>query len=47
MKVKIVKWLGFIGAVCAGAAQIIAGDVVTGAGVIAAACSSAGIFAAS
>lgn len=47
MKVKYVKWLGFVGALCAGAAQIIAGDIVTGAGVIAAAFSSAGIFAAS
>lgn len=47
MKIKYVKWLGFIGALCAGAAQVIAGDVVTGAGVIAAAFSSAGIFTAS
>lgn len=45
MKVKYVKWLGLLGALFAGASQIIAGDVVGGGGVIAAALSSAGVFA--
>lgn len=45
MKIKYVKWLGLLGAVLSGAAQCIAGDFVSGAGVIAAALSSAGVLA--
>lgn len=44
MKVKYVKWLGLLGALSAGASQIVAGDLVSGGGVIAAALSSAGVF---
>lgn len=46
MKIKYVKWLGLLGAVFSGTAQCIAGDFVSGAGVIAAALSSAGVLAA-
>lgn len=45
MNVQYVKWLGLLGALFAGSAQIIAGDIVNGTGIIAAALSSAGIFA--
>lgn len=45
MKVKYIKWLGLLGALFAGASQIAAGDVVNGSGIIAAALSSAGVFA--
>lgn len=45
MKVQYIKCLGMIGALCAGAAQLAAGDLVNGAGVIAAAFASAGVFA--
>lgn len=44
MKVKYIKLLGLLGALFAGTSTIIAGDVATGAGVIAAALSSAGVF---
>lgn len=44
MKVKYVKWFGLLGALFSGVSQIIAGDVVGGGGVIAAALSSAGVF---
>lgn len=44
MKVKYVKWLGLLGALFAGASQIIAGDIVGGGGVIAASLSSAGVL---
>lgn len=44
MKVKYVKSLGLLGALFAGVSQIVAGDVVSGGGVIAAALSSAGVF---
>lgn len=44
MKVKYVKWFGLLGALFAGTAQIIAGDIVGGGGVIAAALSSAGVL---
>lgn len=44
MNVKYVKWLGLLGAIFAGTAQILAGDFINGGGVIAAALSSAGVF---
>lgn len=46
MKVLYIKWLGLLGALFAGTSQIISGDVVNGAGVIAAALSSAGVLSA-
>lgn len=46
MKVKYIKWIGLLGALFAGTAQILAGDIVTGGGVIAAALSSAGVLSA-
>lgn len=46
MKVKYIKWIGFLGALSAGTAQILAGDIVNGGGVIAAALSSAGVLSA-
>ena len=45
MNIKHVKWLGLLGAASSGAAQIVAGDFISGAGVIAAALSTAGVFA--
>lgn len=44
MKVKVIKWAGLLGALFAGVSQIVAGDVVAGSGVIAAALSSAGVL---
>lgn len=44
MNVNYIKWLGLIGALFAGASQIASGDVVNGAGVIAASFASAGVF---
>lgn len=44
MKVKYTMWFGLLGALSAGVSQIIAGDVVNGCGVIAAALSSAGVL---
>lgn len=44
MRIKYVKWFGLLGALLAGSSQILAGDVVNGAGIIAAALSSAGIL---
>lgn len=46
MKVKYIKWFGLLGALFAGISQILAGDVVNGGGVIAAALSSAGVLSA-
>lgn len=46
MEVKYIKWIGLLGALSAGTAQILAGDIVNGGGVIAAALSSAGVFSA-
>lgn len=46
MKVSHVKWIGLIGAILSGFAQCVAGDFVSGAGVVAAALSSAGVLAA-
>lgn len=45
MNTKFIKILGLLGAFCAGGLAIAAGDITTGAGVISAALSSAGIFA--
>lgn len=44
MNTKYIKWLGLIGAIFAGTSQILAGDFVSGGGVIAAALSSAGVL---
>lgn len=44
MNTKYIKWLGLIGALFAGTSQILAGDLVSGSGVIAAALSSAGVL---
>lgn len=44
MNVKYIKWIGLLGALLAGTAQILAGDFVNGGGVIAAALSSAGVL---
>lgn len=44
MKTKYIKWFGLIGALVAGASSIMSGDIITGAGVISAALSSAGVL---
>lgn len=44
MKTKYIKWFGLIGALFAGTSSIMSGDIITGAGVISAALSSAGIL---
>lgn len=44
MNINYVKWLGLLGALFAGVSQIASGDVVNGAGVIAASFASAGVF---
>lgn len=46
MKIKCIKWIGLLGALSVGTTQILAGDVVNGGGMIAAALSSAGVFSA-
>lgn len=43
-KSKTIGWLGMIGALATGIAQILGGDYVGGAGVVAAALSSAQLF---
>lgn len=43
-RVKLVKLLGFIGALLTGGASLVAGDIVTGFGIFSAALTSAGIF---
>lgn len=44
MNTKHIKWFGLVGALFAGASSIVSGDIITGAGVISAALSSAGVF---
>lgn len=44
MNVKHIKWIGLLGAILAGTAQVLAGDSVSGCGIIAAALSSAGVL---
>ena len=46
MKVEYIKWFGLLGALSAGVSLTIAGDVVNGGGIIAAALSSAGVLSA-
>lgn len=43
-KTKFVRWGGFLGALLTGAATIVAGDIATGVGLIAASFSSASLF---
>lgn len=44
MNVKYVKVIGLLGALLSGVFQCFSGDVATGAGIVAAALSSAGAF---
>lgn len=40
MKISIIRWLSLLGSLAMGAASVLHGDTVTGAGIIAAAFSS-------